>query len=460
MKTVFALSPPAGSPACSLRRTRARPPGQSRSPPRSRTSPVCTISTSRSGRGSPTTAASKSGSRASHEWVEFDGTQTCWLAHGRVRQRGRERHADPRERIPRRHPSRVRPEDRRVGDLVARRAQSLRQPRASGQRPLLRTASAPSTPTTRSAGSPSGSASSGPTITPTSAALGAGLLPRRRKDVGDQLDHRFPEGAVRIARSPSRVRPGARPAGRLLLSAEPPVLEPGSPGVDASAIPEYTNLFEVVEVQADGTERLVGTWDDRVEIVKRDGRSVLRRIQNSKTATGTSAHLDEVDQKTLQPLRARYAANGTVVSDSTWEGRRLTTRDITTPAGSAGRRSAARLADGRVPQTRLRLAPLGCAPVVISARRRLRSRVPRAHDVGRRSPAAPPVRVPGRRARDRRPRRTGTGRVLRRACRRRDALDVLDLDDAPARARPEAEDRGPRRSRPGGGNRRRAGRIS
>ena len=112
-----------------------------------------------------------------------------------------------------------------------------------------------------------------------------------------------------------------------------PMLEPGAPGVDASAIPEYTNLFEVVEVQPDGTQRIMGTWDDRVEIVKREGRSVLRRIQNSKTATGTSAHLDEVDQKTLQPLRARYESNGTVVSDATWEGRRLTARDITTPAG-------------------------------------------------------------------------------------------------------------------------------
>jgi hypothetical protein len=112
-----------------------------------------------------------------------------------------------------------------------------------------------------------------------------------------------------------------------------PMLEPGAPGVDASAIPEYTNLFEVVEVQPDGTQRIIGTWDDRVEIVKREGRSVLRRIQNSKTATGTSAHLDEVDQKTLQPLRARYESNGAVVSDATWEGRRLTARDITTPAG-------------------------------------------------------------------------------------------------------------------------------
>jgi hypothetical protein len=118
-----------------------------------------------------------------------------------------------------------------------------------------------------------------------------------------------------------------------LLAAERPMLEPGSSGVDASAIPEYTNLFEVVEVQADGTERTLGTWDDRVEIVKRNGRTVLRRIQHSKTATGTSAHLDEVDQKTLQPLRARYESNGTVVSDATWEGPRLTARDITTPAG-------------------------------------------------------------------------------------------------------------------------------
>lgn len=112
-----------------------------------------------------------------------------------------------------------------------------------------------------------------------------------------------------------------------------PMLEPGAPGVDASAILPYTNLFEVFEAQPDGTERLVGTWEDRVEIVKRDGRPVLRRIQSSRTGNSTSAHLDEVDQRTLQPIRARYESNGTAISDATWEGRRLTARDITTPAG-------------------------------------------------------------------------------------------------------------------------------
>ena len=118
-----------------------------------------------------------------------------------------------------------------------------------------------------------------------------------------------------------------------LFASEPPLLEPGGPGVDARPIPEYTNLFDVVEVKPDGTERLVGTWDDRVEIVQRDGRSVLRRIQNTKTATGTSSHLDEVDQRTLQPIRAKYESNGAVVSDATWDGPSLTARDITTPVG-------------------------------------------------------------------------------------------------------------------------------
>jgi hypothetical protein len=116
-------------------------------------------------------------------------------------------------------------------------------------------------------------------------------------------------------------------------ASERPMLEPGAPGVDASAISPYTNLFEVFEVQPNGTERLVGTWEDQVEIEKRDGRSVLRRIQRSKTEKGTSAHLDEVDQRTLQPIRARYESNGTVLSDATWDGPRLTARDITTPAG-------------------------------------------------------------------------------------------------------------------------------
>lgn len=115
-----------------------------------------------------------------------------------------------------------------------------------------------------------------------------------------------------------------------------PMLEPAAPGVDASAIPEYTNLFEMVDVQPDGSERFVGTWEDRVEIVQRDGRSVLRRIQTARTSKSTSAHLDEVDRRTLEPIRARYESNGTVLSDATWAGPRLVARDITTPAGMPG----------------------------------------------------------------------------------------------------------------------------
>jgi hypothetical protein len=139
---------------------------------------------------------------------------------------------------------------------------------------------------------------------------------------------------VRAARVAAWIGTAVVVGGVSLFASEVRLLAPGGPGVDASSIPEYTNLFEVVEVRPDGTERILGTWDDRVEIVKRDGRSILRRIQNSKTATGTSAHLDEVDRRTLQPLRARYEANGTVVSESTWDGPRLTSRDVTTPAGS------------------------------------------------------------------------------------------------------------------------------
>ena len=138
---------------------------------------------------------------------------------------------------------------------------------------------------------------------------------------------------MRIARALLAGGPAFVLTAASLLPADVPLLEPGSPGVDASAIAPYSNLFEVFEVKPDGTERRVGTWDDRVEIVKRDGRVVLRRIQNSKTATGTSAHLDEVDQRTLQPIRARYESNGAIVSDATWDGPRLTARDITTPAG-------------------------------------------------------------------------------------------------------------------------------
>ena len=141
---------------------------------------------------------------------------------------------------------------------------------------------------------------------------------------------------MRIARALLAGGPAFVLTAASLLPADVPLLEPGSPGVDASAIAPSSNLIDVVEVKPDGTDRRVGTWDDRVEIVKRDGRVVLRRIQNSKTATGTSAHLDEVDQRTLQPIRARYESNGAIVSDASWDGPRLTARDITTPAGPPG----------------------------------------------------------------------------------------------------------------------------
>src|SRR5262245_42830595 len=147
-----------------------------------------------------------------------------------------------------------------------------------------------------------------------------------RRDSGDLLMAGF--GAICLLMFGLLAAPGEK-AG----VSEKPMLEPGAPGVDASMIAPYTNSFEVFEARPDGTERLVGTWDDQVEIEMRNGRSVLRRIQKSRTATGTSGHLDEVDQKTLQPIRARYEANGTVMSDASWEGRKLTARDITTPAG-------------------------------------------------------------------------------------------------------------------------------
>ncbi len=116
-------------------------------------------------------------------------------------------------------------------------------------------------------------------------------------------------------------------------SAPGETLEPGSPGVDARRIPAYTNLWEMFEVGADGAERFVGTWEDQVDIVSREGRPVLRRIQNARVGERTSAHLDEVDQRTLQPLRARYESNGRVLADATYEGHRLKALDIVTPVG-------------------------------------------------------------------------------------------------------------------------------
>ena len=93
------------------------------------------------------------------------------------------------------------------------------------------------------------------------------------------------------------------------------------------------NLFEVFEVKPDGTERRVGTWDDRIEFVKRDGRVVLRRIQNSKTATGTSPiSTRSISARSSRSARGRLG-HGAIVSDATWDGPGCTARDITTPAG-------------------------------------------------------------------------------------------------------------------------------
>jgi len=112
-----------------------------------------------------------------------------------------------------------------------------------------------------------------------------------------------------------------------------PMLAPGAPGVDARRIAPYTNQFDMIEMRPDGSERFVGTWDDRVEIEEREGVPILRRIQRSTAGDRTSAHFDEVDQRTLQPLRARYESNGIVLADATYQGRRLDARETITPAG-------------------------------------------------------------------------------------------------------------------------------
>src|SRR4029453_6720666 len=129
-----------------------------------------------------------------------------------------------------------------------RRTQSLRQPRASGERPLrerrrhlLRGRHTPGETHQGALRLVRHHADVG--------ALGTGLLPRCRKNVGDELDHGFPESAVKIARALLAGVPALVLTAAPLLPAAAPLLEPGSPGVDASAIAPYSNLFDVFEVQ-------------------------------------------------------------------------------------------------------------------------------------------------------------------------------------------------------------------
>jgi len=115
----------------------------------------------------------------------------------------------------------------------------------------------------------------------------------------------------------------------------PPVFRPGDARLDTSAIPSYTNTWRVTNVGPDGAEELLGNWEDRVEYEDRAGRRVLRRIQRSIRTTGAvGTHLDEVDAKTLFPLRVTQTYEGWPSVDLSYEGNRMTGQDVWRPVGA------------------------------------------------------------------------------------------------------------------------------
>ncbi len=108
---------------------------------------------------------------------------------------------------------------------------------------------------------------------------------------------------------------------------------PESGIVCGDELPEYANVWRVT----DGAGHEVGEWRDRLERQTRDGRALLVRTQQSLRHDGARHdHLDEVDARTLAPLRARWIEGDATRVDIRWEGRRLSGRHWMVVPGSGG----------------------------------------------------------------------------------------------------------------------------
>jgi hypothetical protein len=86
------------------------------------------------------------------------------------------------------------------------------------------------------------------------------------------------------------------PAGEVIL--------PGDARVDGSIIHAASNVWKMTGTTPGGNRTDGGLWKDKIEIVDREGHSVIRRTQIDAGPDGTTTFITEADRQKLTPIRA------------------------------------------------------------------------------------------------------------------------------------------------------------
>ena len=82
------------------------------------------------------------------------------------------------------------------------------------------------------------------------------------------------------------------------------VISPGDARVEGSIIQAASNVWKMTGMTPGGNRTDGGLWKDKIEIVDRDGHSVIRRTQIDAGPDGTTTFITEADRQKLTPIRA------------------------------------------------------------------------------------------------------------------------------------------------------------
>lgn len=122
----------------------------------------------------------------------------------------------------------------------------------------------------------------------------------------------------------------------LLAAATTPVIQESRPDalrvqvgdgtVDGSFITAYKNKWRMNSFSPDGKQSLVGTWTDKMELIKEDGKSRLKRTQTVYSPTGEEQRVmtDVLDHASLAPVRTKQRFGASTIMAVDFDGRHIT----------------------------------------------------------------------------------------------------------------------------------------
>ena len=105
-----------------------------------------------------------------------------------------------------------------------------------------------------------------------------------------------------------------------------PRVQVGDGTVDGSFIVAYTNKWRMEDISANGEHTPSGTWTDKMELIKEDGKARLKRTQTVYSTEGEQQRVmtDVLDHASLAPVRTeqRFGAAARMAID--FDGRHIT----------------------------------------------------------------------------------------------------------------------------------------